>query len=599
MRRSTVIVALNLTFDYFMCMLFDRLKLQSYAAYKIRTLNDPSFAYFSKKINYYEVQEGDQSIYYDYKSQIPTGSKAKKKQKTIRLQFTDLANYFLYKPSLQEIAKSFEIEGKFNSQSMFTFNLLHYLKDYMTDFIDDYIKAFIDMETYCSQDSQIAKECLEIIFSDNPFDIPFRFTISSLGFTVLKEMTGWKTFERPVHVRKIERKSIFGGRSGNNEGYKGFAIKGYKYDIHSMYGYIQSIMKVPVEYLEDEYKSMYKGDYDEYDQYDIIRDLYNSDDRQALIKAKIRMLKPVLPYKKIDVDKNEKLFFDQGVILTGYWCIDEFFPAWRDHEIEVFKVTQIFVYRAIRGLFKPFVDYYYNQKLNAPKDSPAYNKAKLVLNGAAFGKFIERKRREINPSLISGIPEENLIDLISYQFEGVPEYLRFGSVDIITVSGSHLEIEVQGQDYHITEVLDQETWGACSIVGLIIPAMARRMLWEEGLRDNDPIQWDTDGVVLTHKINPELLHPTKLGAWELEKCLPNKKRDWCYYVSYRKKDYRCLHGIKLKGVPKIDIMGKLVVTPETHDLGKWKYATVTRPREAKRLKLKPFSIREVTKERRN
>ena len=215
MRDDIVVVAHNLPFDYYMVMLFHTLKLQQGRSYKIRTLSKPSLAYFSKKVYYWEypdehAKNGFSRVY--YKRLIPKGVKTRRKTKTFRLNFTDLSNYFLGFPKLEEVAVSFGLKGKFNPQTMFNFNLQHFLINSVSDnydYMDDYLKAYTDMYEYCLHDAFLVKEVLRMILNDNPVDIGFRFTGNSLGFTILKELSGWRTFDRPPFVKqKEDRKSV-------------------------------------------------------------------------------------------------------------------------------------------------------------------------------------------------------------------------------------------------------------------------------------------------------------------------------------------------------------------------------------------------------
>lgn len=105
------------------------------------------------------------------------------------------------------------------------------------------------------------------------------------------------------------------------------------------------------------------------------------------------------------------------------------------------------------------------------------------------------------------------------------------------------------------------------------------------------IDWcytDTDSITIPHYVLAHTpigeiieVHKSKLGTWDIEKCCD---KDCQKFVFWNKKDYRCLHEFKLKGIPKH------LITAWQYDNGEFlEFERIVKPREAQVRSLPPYS----------
>lgn len=569
MEEDIIIVAHNLLYDYYFTMFYESLDLWKNSRVTIRVLDTPNYAIFTKQVSSYDRET------------------KKYRKKTYSITFIDLSNYFPGKPTLENVASSMGLPVKLDGSLMFKENLS----------VDEWIL----FEKYCMRDAEI---CYKAFKKINPFiNGKLRKTGASLAFGDLKKRSGWERFHRAPWIRQAERSAYLGGRSESNPMYRRQYLQGYKYDVHSMYPFVMYDYKVPIKLLG---YAKPGTEFEQQNVFDILTQIYLSDDRTALIQADIILNTNCMPHKSSiklgcceSKEDEGKLCFDPVGVngerkkLKNYFSIYELYPAMRDNEIVVKHVYTIILYKTERGKFNPFVDHWYPIKQKAR--GAEKQRAKLFLN-SAYGKFGERKRYTMKFDDEMRDQLERLIDI-----EGV----RYGNMDIYYAPeigfnnekiGQNISVLIEGGDFHVTKVIQDDSWGACCIVATEITARARRKLYEEALLPYEWIQVDTDGVVLLEQMDWEMVdneHQT-LGMWGLEECedeVTGEKYQSCEYISYGKKDYRCLHkkGLKLKGVPK-----KAREVKE----GVWDYEYLIKPKSARRRKNIPvFSLVKMTKRR--
>ena len=490
---------------------------------------------------------------------------SKRKDKFVfkKLYIIDLGNYTGKQWNLKGIAKAFNLPKKLHEELDIDFNTLPRDYEITNDIID-----------YCYRDAEIVFKAMKII--DPAKYRRVKVSASSMAFTELQKLSGWRPFDRPTWVVDAERSAYFGGRVEVNPMFRGKQIEAIKYDVNSMYPSVMYDMKVPTKYLTKMTRA--NGGYTDLDVIDLLEYIYESDDLQANVKCDIKMLKNCLPYRD---EKNILRFSAKNKYISGFWTIEEIFPAIRDLEIKIEKVSAIYLYEAQRGLFNKFVNHYYDIKANAKNPIDKFM-SKLMLNGS-YGKFGQRYVKEIDlydelqPEIIT-LMEESMInktftDFISKNKEG--ELVNY-------------QLRKVGNVIRSSVKTDDESPFKATIIASLIGSLSRRKLWEVMKK----VEWayvDTDSITIPKyflnsvDINDIIeLDDKKLGAWSIEQCC---KYDCQTFTFWNKKDYRCLNAYKLKGVPKH------VITSDKYDKGIFEdYDRIIKPKEATIRKLPPYSI---------
>ena len=490
---------------------------------------------------------------------------SKRKDKFVfkKLYIIDLGNYTGRQWKLKGIAKAFNLPKKLHEELDIDFNTLPRDYEITNDIID-----------YCYRDAEIVFKAMKII---NPAKYSrVKVSASSMAFTELQQLSGWKPFDRPTWVVDAERAAYFGGRVEVNPMFRGKQIQAVKYDVNSMYPSVMYDMKVPTAYISKLTRA--NGGYTDLDVIDLLEYIYDSDDLQANVKCDIKMLKNCLPYRD---EKNILRFSAKNEYISGFWTIEELFPAIRDLEVKIEKVSAVYLYEAEKGLFKNFVDHYYDIKANAKNPIDKFM-SKLFLN-SSYGKFGMRFVKEID------LHEEVNIDIIKLMEQSMQDK---NFTDFITKNKEgelvNYQLRKVGNVIRSSIKTQDEAPFKSTIIAAIIGALSRRKLYEVMKK----VEWayvDTDSITIPKyfldsvDINDILeLDNKKLGAWSIELCC---KYDCQTFTFWNKKDYRCLNAYKLKGVPK------QVITSEKYDKGIFEdYDRIIKPKEATIRKLPPYSI---------
>jgi hypothetical protein len=470
------------------------------------------------------------------------GKRSNKKTKKVvkRIYFVDLANYVGRKP-LKDVAKDFNLPPKLDSNDVLE--------------IDDKKINWKELKEYCVRDSEIVTKAilaLNVVRDENKLNL----TISSKAFRSIKDETGWKAFDRPKYVREAERSAFYGGRVYVNQEFIRKEIHGYKYDVHSMYPSVMAKMSVPVEYLGK--RGFLKGEFDTKTLVEIYKDTF----RTGIVQAKVYCYEEVLP-----VRDEGKLYFRKGENY-GFWHLMEFIPALLKNEIRIMQLYSMFEYRCEPLMFEKWVLPRYEIK----RTSKGVKKqvAKLEMN-SCYGKFVERRIVERSPEEL-GLTDSDLEDLL---FANNIDEL--GSFELIIADKTY-KFEKQGEDVFCAERLNDDAYGACCVVGGEVTAIARRKLWDEGIRGRRCYYTDTDSCIIPNKLPEELLHKDALGMWDLE--------HECEFIIKGRKMYECEHVRHLKGVPKSFVE----IEPDV-----WQGELPIKPKEALRRKLPAYSLITVTK----
>lgn len=492
-------------------------------------------------------------------------SKRKKNNKNVykKLYIIDLSNYTGRQWSLKGIAQAFNLPKKLHEDLQINFDELE--RDYVVT---------PNMIDYCYRDAEIVYKAMKII--DPAQYGRVKISASSLAFTDLQQRTGWRPFKRPMFAIEAEREAYFGGRVEVNPVFRGKQIRAVKFDVNSMYPSVMYDMKVPTKYIKKLTRKN-KG-YTDKNVVELIKNIYESNDLQANIKADIVMYKDCLPYRN---NKNILEFKAKDKYISGFWTIEEFYPALRDLEIKIERVSSIFLYEAEKGLFNPFIDYWYDIKANA-KDKILKNIAKGRLNHS-YGKFAMREIREIdlyqelNDNTVlhmeDTMKETNFVDFIATNKRGELKKYKLRKI---------------GNIIRTTEKTMREAPHKSTIIASIVGSRSRRKLWEV-MRQVDWCYVDTDSITIPKyfldsvDINSIIeFDKKKLGAWSVESCC---KYDCQLFTFWNKKDYRCNNAFKLKGIPN------KLINDSNYDSGIFEeYDRIVKPKEATVRNLPPYSI---------
>ncbi len=381
--------------------------------------------------------------------------------------------------------------------------------------LDIDFKATTDKEllTYCRRDVEIiftAFRNLYIFIRQNNFGgIPY--TLPGLSFSCFTH-----TFmKRQIHIHtddpilELERKSYFGGRCECF--FIGKPAKGmyYKVDINAMYPFIMKENLYPTKLLKS-------GT-------DVSIDVIN---RCAplycfIAKCEIKTPWPVYAYRQ-----DGKLIFPTGRFITYLTTPALLFGIKHGH---VKKVLQVACYRKA-FLFKGFVDYFYNKRIEfRSKDNPAFAYVcKLILN-SLYGKFGQKTSKLVYVGRNNKAPDIRRLIIDKQTHKISIHQVFFGRETIID----------QGED---------EGFNSMPAIAAHVTDYARLYLWslikKAGMANC--FYCDTDSIIVNQSGMENLISktdPDKLGMLKTE---ASSKR-----VEIRgAKNYTFGGESKIKGIPR-------------------------------------------------
>ena len=231
---------------------------------------------------------------------------------------------------------------------------------------------------YIRNDVEIMARALKIMFDEKLT----KMTIGSDALSNYKEMN--KNFNKyfpvlPYEIDKDIRKSYKGGFTYLNDVYKEKETKeGIVLDVNSLYPSVMKFEKLP--FGEPLY---FDGKYED----DMLYPLYVQT-FSCMFKIKKNKIPTIQIKNNLSFLPNEYIKSSEGDIVTLTLTnidIELFFDHYDVYEITYHSGWK---FRAIKGLFTSYIDYWSEQKINAKKDKndALYRISKLMLN-SLYGKF--------------------------------------------------------------------------------------------------------------------------------------------------------------------------------------------------------------------
>lgn len=380
---------------------------------------------------------------------------------------------------------------------------------------------------YIRNDVEIMARALKIMFDENLT----KMTIASDALSNYKEInTNFKKYfpTLPYEIDKDIRRSYKGGFTYLNDIYKGKETgRGIVFDKNSMYP-----AKMMFERMPFGDPIFFEGQYQE----DILYPLYIQT-ISCIFEIKDNMLPTIQIKNNLSFLPNEYIKSSDGDIVTMTLTnidLELFFEHYNVYELEYHSGWK---FRAVKGLFTEYIEYWTNKKIQAKKDNNGalYRIAKLMLN-SLYGRF------GLNPVSRSKYPY--LDD------EGIVKYAMY-------------ESEIRDPVY--------------IPVATFITSYARKDIIESSQKIRDYsmkkygkdlyIYSDTDSIHCLFDENEDLsevleIDDYKLGAWKLESKF--KKGKYLRQKCYIELDYNEKLNVTVAGLPK-----KLsdIITFENFDYG--------------------------------
>ncbi len=304
----------------------------------------------------------------------------KDKTKTVVL----LSSTNFYSDTLANIAKVFGLEK------------IDIKKEYGEDYNNITLENSI---IYCKQDVKVLQTAMEELFKfiKNEDLGCMGKTAASQSFNAFKHR--FMTHNIYVHTNEkainLERKSYYGGRV---ECFKIGEMKNNDYyyiDVNSMYPYVMANFRYPTRLLS-------------YQKYNSLCDIKLSiNEGQGVIAyVKVKIDKPYFPLRK-----DKKLIFPIGEFWTYLATPELEFAIKHNLIINVGECS----YYHMEPIFKSFVDYFYNKRLDAKKIGDKIHDYlfKLMMN-CLYGKFGQLKE---NWEPVSFAPPHAISNFIENDFD--------------------------------------------------------------------------------------------------------------------------------------------------------------------------------------
>ena len=252
---------------------------------------------------------------------------------------------------------------------------------------------------YIRNDVEIMSRALNIMFNENLT----KMTIGSDALANYKQFN--KNFNKyfpilPYEIDKDIRKSYKGGFTYLNDCYKEKETgKGFVLDVNSLYPSVMMYEKLP---FGD--PLFFNGKYEK----DLLYPLYVQT-FSCIFKVKQGKIPTIQIKNNMSFLPNEYIKSSDGDIVTLTLTnidMELFFEHYDVYEITYHSGWK---FKAIKGLFSSYIDYWSNQKINAKKNKndALYRISKLMLN-SLYGKF------GLNPDVRSKYPYLNEDGIVKY-----------------------------------------------------------------------------------------------------------------------------------------------------------------------------------------
>lgn len=304
-------------------------------------------------------------------------------------------------------------------------------------------------------------------------------------FEILTSCKAWSS-EKPMKFSDISyqeceykiREAYTGGRT---EVFIPVCGKAYHYDVNSLYPAAMIDNYFPVgfpEYINDSAVAEIKW-----------RDWLRKRRGLGFIKADVYIPPQTIPPLPV---KMGKLAFVTGYV-SGSWTYIELAYAVEHCGVEVLKVHELIHFKKTYKVFKNFVGEMYKIKEQATvdKNKSLRNFSKLILNTSYGWTALRRDDK-------TALRDIRLLD----RWEGTDRFL-YANEEL-----GYIEI----QDKVMTETVQVQ-------VGAYVTSYARLILLEalRSQAEKGHVYYcDTDSIVCSAPLPPELVDPNRLGAWDLE-----------------------------------------------------------------------------------
>ena len=387
--------------------------------------------------------------------------------------------------------------------------------------LDVDFKAANDQELlkYCKRDVEIifkAFRDLYLFIRENKFgSIPY--TLPGVSFSCFTH----SFMKRQINVHavkpvlELERQAYFGGRCECF--FIGRPKKGkyYKVDINSMYPFIMRSNEFPIKFIK-------KGKNIDPAVILKIAPLYC-----FMAKCEIETNDPIYAYRNRD-----KLIFPTGRFITALTTASLLYGIRNGH---VKKVLRVACYRKA-NIFKGFVDYFYNKRLEFRlSNNPAFAYlCKLILN-SLYGKFGQRSSRLVYTGRNETADDIRRL-IIDYKTHEISTHQVFFGHETITA---------QGED---------EASNSMPAISAHVTDYARLYLWKliKAANISNCFYCDTDSIILNQSGLKNLIpfiNPDQLGMLKIES---SARR-----VDLRgAKNYTFGRDTRIKGIPRKAIKNK-------------------------------------------
>ena len=252
---------------------------------------------------------------------------------------------------------------------------------------------------YIRNDVEIMARALEIMFNQNLT----KMTIGSDALDYYKKMN--KNFNKyfpilPYEIDKDIRKSYKGGFTYLNDVYKEKeTTDGIVLDVNSLYPSVMKYEKLPFgEPL------FFNGKYE----YDLLYPLYVQT-FSCIFKIKNNKIPTIQIKNNLSFIPNEYIKSSDGDIVTLTLTNVDMELFFEHYDVSEITYHNGWKFRAIKGLFSQYIDYWSEQKINAKKDKndALYRISKLMLN-SLYGKF------GLNPDVRGKYPYLNEDGIVKY-----------------------------------------------------------------------------------------------------------------------------------------------------------------------------------------
>ena len=419
------------------------------------------------------------------------------------LHFRD--SYLLLPSSLKNLAKVFNVDQKGIFPVLFLNNKenqLNYIGNVpsFSNFVDleyseylTYKKQFKlwDLKKecikYCNQDvitlHQIIKYFSNFIFEDIRLDI-FKYpTLSSLAFAIYRSKFLGK-YKIPVLNGKIynDIKNAYTG--GSVDVFKPYGENIYHYDVNSLYPYVMREFKMPIgtpRFFEGDVLKYFSNPYGFF--YVDIQAPEEKDLKIPLLQTKVKINNSI---KTISPLGNWK----------GWYFSEEIYKA-----IKLgYKIKIHYGYLFDQDvIFKEYVDYFYNIKLNNNKDTPNYIIAKFILN-SLYGRL------GMNPTKNKHVIVNSTDSYKYYDKFTVSDVMSLDNKEMI----SYLDINKNNDSNNFFGS------NVCVAVSAAVTAQARLFMHDfKNKYYNNLFYTDTDSIAINKELDSNFVG-TKIGQFKLE-----------------------------------------------------------------------------------